>query len=149
MPSVIIVADDSATARMVTKRCLEIAGFQDAEFLNARDGREALQLLKERFGSGDSGRNTCDVAKKEVELLVTDLNMPNMDGASLLRHIKASPRLSDIPVLVISSLGNSAKKEELLKLGAFAVLSKPVSPASIMQALQNLVNTAGAEVENG
>ncbi len=149
MPSVIIVADDSATARMVTKRCLEIAGYQDAEFLNARDGREALQLLKERFRNDRAGEPESGVSAKEVELLVTDLNMPNMDGISLLKHIKASPRLSNIPVLVISSMGNSAKEEELLKLGAFAVLSKPVSPASIMQALQNLENAAVAEVEHG
>lgn len=148
MPSVIIVADDSATARMVTKRCLEIAGYQDAEFLNARDGREALQMLKERFSGDATGGKTGGASSNDVELLVTDLNMPNMDGTSLLKHIKASPRLSRIPVLVISSMGNSAKEEELLKLGAFAVLSKPVSPASILQALQSLENAAVAEVEH-
>jgi two-component system chemotaxis response regulator CheY len=149
MPSVIIVADDSATARMVTKRCLEIAGYQDAEFLNARDGREALQLLRERFSGDCTGAKESEASSQNVELLVTDLNMPNMDGTSLLKHIKASPRFSNIPVLVISSMGNSAKEEELLKLGAFAVLSKPVSPASLMQALQNLENTAAGEVEHG
>lgn len=119
MYHIIIVADDSATARMFTKRCLEIAGYEDAEFLEASNGKEALQLVKERA----------------ADLLVTDLNMPEMDGVSLLKRIKSSPKLVDLPVIVISSLSNPAKEAELLELGAFAVLSKPITPANIKNAL--------------
>lgn len=118
----IIVADDSVTARMIIKRCLEIAGLSEATFLDARDGTEALKLAK----------------NNQVDLLVTDLNMPKMDGLSLLKHIKASPRLSELPVLVISSVSNPAKVEELLGLGASAILGKPVSPAEVAEALENL-----------
>ncbi len=118
----IIVADDSVTARMIIKRCLEIAGLSEATFLDARDGTEALELAK----------------NNQVDLLVTDLNMPKMDGLSLLKHIKASPRLSHLPVLVISSVSNPAKAVELLGLGASAILGKPVSPAEVAEALENL-----------
>ena len=111
----IVIADDSATARMVTKRCLEIAGYHEATFLEAATGAEALEIAK----------------NNQVDLLVTDLNMPEMDGLSLLKRIKASPKLADLPVLVISSLGNPAKEIELKQRGAFAVLSKPISPASL------------------
>ena len=124
MIQTIIIADDSTTARMVTKRCLEIAGFADAKFLDACNGFEALDLAK----------------KNEVDLLITDLNMPKMDGQSLLRRIKTNPRTTDLPVLVISSLSNPAKNEELIDMGAFAVLSKPISPANIAKAMQNLTN---------
>jgi len=120
----IIVADDSVTARMIIKRCLEIAGLCDAKFLDARDGTEALELAK----------------NNKVDLLVTDLNMPKMDGRSLLKHIKASPRLFDLPVLVVSSLTNQAKIDELKGLGAAAVLGKPISPVEISEALKSITN---------
>lgn len=124
MAQTIIVADDSATARMIIKRCLEIAGFGEAQILEARDGTEALELVK----------------KNAVDLLVTDLNMPKMDGRSLLKHIKSSPRLSDLPVLVITSAKNPAKEQELLNMGAFAILGKPVSPANVAEALEEFKN---------
>ena len=120
----VIVADDSATARMIIKRCLQIAGCADSNFLEAGDGAEALEIAK----------------SNEVNLVVTDLNMPNMDGTTLLRRIKASPKLHYLPVLVVSSGNNAAKESELLKAGAFAVINKPISPATVAQTLQNLNN---------
>lgn len=116
----IIIADDSATARMVTKRCLEIAGYQEATFLEAETGKQALDLARDRH----------------ADLLITDINMPEMDGTALLMRVKSSPKLVDLPVLVISSLSNPAKENELIELGAFAVLSKPISPASLAAVFQ-------------
>lgn len=121
----ILVADDSVTARMIIKRCLEIAGLSEAQFLEARDGTEALELAR----------------NNSVDLLITDLNMPKMDGVSLLKHVKTSPRLSQLPVIVISSLTNPAKREELLNLGASAILGKPVSPMDITEALEKISKT--------
>lgn len=120
----IVVADDSTTARMFVIRCLEIVGLRGAEFLGAADGREALEILK----------------TNGAELLVTDLNMPEMDGATLLKKVKASPRLHDIPVIVVSSGTNPAKNEELRKLGALAVLEKPISPAALLNVLAFLIH---------
>lgn len=118
----IIIADDSSTARMIIKRCLEIAGFFDVEVREANDGQEALSLAKEN----------------QADLLITDLNMPNMDGRTLLKRVKASPRLTAIQVLVISSASNEAAEKELVELGALAVISKPITPSSVSQALQNI-----------
>ncbi|MDP3478725.1 MAG: response regulator [Desulfoprunum sp.] len=120
----IVVADDSTTARMFVIRCLEIIGLNGAEFLPAANGREALELLK----------------KNGADLLVTDLNMPEMDGATLLKKVKASPGLHEIPVVVVSSGSNPAKNEELKKLGALAVLEKPVSPAALLDVLGALIH---------
>jgi two-component system chemotaxis response regulator CheY len=119
----IVIADDSATARMFIRRCLEIIGLGEADLLEAENGREALSLVKEH----------------PTDLLVTDLNMPVMDGATLLKWVKGSPRLIDLPVLVITSAGNPAKEAELCSLGAFGVLNKPVSPAALMEALKPLM----------
>ncbi|MFA5701881.1 MAG: response regulator [Desulfuromonas sp.] len=119
----IIIADDSGTARMMIRRCLEIVGFNETEFEEAKNGREALALMK----------------KNPPDLLVSDLNMPSMDGETLLQWVKASPKLVNIPVLIISSVTNSAKTAELKKKGAFAVIGKPISPALLNEALAPLL----------
>ncbi len=122
----ILVADDSSTARMFVIRCLQIVGCQDAEFVQATNGREAYEALKEMA----------------ADLIVTDLNMPEMDGATLLKKVKASPRFNDIPVIVITSAHNPAKSEELQKLGAMAVLEKPVSPPALLAVINTFIQPA-------
>ena len=123
----IVVADDSQTARMFIRRCLEIIGFQDAEIVEAVNGKEALILVKE----------------KPTDLLVTDLNMPVMDGETLVKWVKANPKLSELPILVITSAGNPAKEAELVELGVFGVLSKPVSPQNLLEMLTPLMSQPG------
>lgn len=125
----ILIADDSATARMVIKRCLQIAGFAESEFLEAGNGQEVLDLLD----------------GKPVDLLVTDLTMPVMDGTELLTRLSADGNLADMPVLVISSAKNEAKERELVELGAFAVLPKPVSPAMLARTLAPFLPQKGGD----
>lgn len=119
----IVIADDSATARMVIRRCLEIIGLGDAVMVEVPNGREALARLKE----------------EPADLLVTDLNMPIMDGETLLKWVKGSPKLTTVPVVVITSAGNPAKSALLTELGAFAVLDKPISPATLLKQLGSLI----------
>jgi two-component system chemotaxis response regulator CheY len=119
----IVIADDSATARMVIRRCLEIIGLGDAGMVEVPNGREALARLKE----------------EPTDLLVTDLNMPIMDGETLLKWVKGSPKLTHVPVVVITSAGNPAKEALLTELGAFAVLDKPISPATLLKKLEPLM----------
>ena len=120
----IIIADDSTTARMFIKRCLHIIGLGEVEMIEAEDGKEALAAAKEQ----------------EVDLLLTDLNMPVMDGETLIKWVKASPKLGDLPVIVITSAGNPAKEAQLLELGAHRVLNKPVSPPMMMDALAEFMD---------
>lgn len=125
----IAVVDDSATARMFIKRCLEIAGFERAEIIEAENGRDALEKIRQQ----------------PVDLLLTDLTMPVMDGTTLLKWIKANPKLAEIPVLIISSAGNPAKEQELKELGAMGILDKPVSPVKLNHFLQDLLSSEGGE----
>lgn len=118
----IVIADDSALARMFIRRCLEIAGLSDANFYEASDGSEALAKMKE-------------VA---ADLLVTDLTMPNMNGIELMRRISISPRLSGTPVLVVTSAGNEEQRRELMELGATRILSKPISPPILVDAIEQI-----------
>ncbi|MFO7767047.1 MAG: response regulator [Pelovirga sp.] len=120
----IIVADDSATARMFIKRCLQIIGLGDTDIVEAEDGKQAL-----------------DAAKAEAtDLLLTDLNMPVMDGETLVKWVKASPKLAEMPIIVITSAGNPAKEAQLLELGAYRVINKPVSPPVMMDALADFLD---------
>ena len=115
----IVIADDSALARMFIRRCLEIAGLGDSEFFEAGDGAEALQRLKEI----------------RADMLVTDLTMPNMNGIELLKRISANPRLSGMPILVVTSAGNEEQRNQLMELGATRILSKPISPPVLVEAI--------------
>lgn len=118
----VVIADDSSTARMIIRRCLEIAGCVDTDFKEVADGEQAMKLMHEH----------------DVDLLITDLNMPKIDGRTLLKHTKATPELTEIPVVVISSASNQAIENQLMAEGVLAVVQKPVSPASVADALQKV-----------
>ncbi|MBN2711840.1 MAG: response regulator [Planctomycetes bacterium] len=119
----IMIVDDSATARMFTRRCLEITGCNESEFVEAVNGRDALEKLRE----------------SAVDLVVSDVTMPEMDGRELVMRIVASPKLNSIPVVVITSAGNPALEEELKSMGVLAVIAKPISPPLLEEALKSLL----------
>lgn len=116
----VIIADDSDTARMFVRRCFEVAGLADATILEAANGQEVLDYLDE----------------SEVQLVITDLNMPVVDGRTLLRTLRKRPE--DIPVIVVSSATNAALVLELSELGAVAVVKKPPTPALAVEALKRV-----------
>ena len=76
------------------------------------------------------------VAEAPPDLVVTDLNMPVLDGRELIRRVAASPKLSGMPVMVVTSSGNQARKDELLSMGAVVVLRKPINPMAIGEGLE-------------
>jgi two-component system chemotaxis response regulator CheY len=125
MSTKIVIADDSRTARFLIRQYLEMAGFYQADFIEVESGREALDHLKEN----------------PVDLVITDYKMPEMDGLDLLRRVKASPKLHDLPVLVITSFANQAKIDELLENGAFAVLQKPLSLAKLHETVKSFLTS--------
>ena len=111
MCSNVLIVDDSAFARSFIIRALDICGLENAEYKEAENGEEALKIL-------ESGN---------IDLIFTDLNMPDMTGEGLLKKIKSDPSYIDLPVVVITSLKNAAKEKKLLLNGAIAVLGKPIS----------------------
>lgn len=118
----ILVVDDSAVARKIVIRCLKIVGYSESGFPEAGHGQEALDILRDQ----------------EVDLVVTDLNMPIMDGVTLVRKIKANPHLQHIPVIVVSSLLNEAAKADLRQRGVDLLLEKPLSPPRLGAALRQI-----------
>ena len=104
----ILIVDDSATSRMITKRCLEIAGMREVEFSEAEDGLKALAFLKEH----------------DVDLVLSDLKMPKMDGTTLIRKLKLSEFGRRLPIIVISSMGNDMTEHQLEKEGVSGIIKK-------------------------
>ncbi len=118
----ILIADDSATARMIVKRCLQIIGFQEANFIEFDNGKSVVDYLQEN----------------SVQLVVSDLNMPTMDGLEMLKNLKEK-NSGQTPIVFVTSARNQENKKELLDNGAYAVIKKPVAPAELRQELQDLI----------
>ena len=110
---------------MFTGRCLEISFPETIEILEAADGKEGLDLLKENV--------------ETIDLVVTDLNMPVMDGREFVRRISASPKLHGIPVIVVTSSANPEINKELTDLGTTSIVEKPLNPAKMSEAI-NLID---------
>jgi two-component system chemotaxis response regulator CheY len=120
----ILIVDDTTTARIFAQKCLANIGFHDAEFMQAGHGIEALAKIR-----------ACP-----PDLILSDLMMPEMDGETFLKILKAEPDLQDIPVLIVSSAGNPAHRETLLAMGALDVLPKPFSTTEIYEVLKGFLN---------
>lgn len=121
----VLVVDDSEVTRAILSRTLRGAGF---EVLEARDGAEgAMAALRE-----------------QPAVVVTDLEMPTMDGFPLLRLLKADPASSHIPVLILTSHGEAASRYWSLRTGADAYLTKDFHPGDLVKLVAGLVETAAA-----
>jgi len=116
----ILITDDSATSRMIIKRCIEMAGFFDIDYLEAEDGLQGLTILD----------------TEKVDLIITDLKMPKMDGKTFIRKLKSNDNTKDIPVVVISSLDNLVLEERLKREGVLSVIGKPLSPAKVLDFME-------------
>ncbi|WP_319477332.1 response regulator [Marispirochaeta aestuarii] len=116
----ILIVDDSATSRMIIRRCFQIAGYGEIQYLEAEDGLAALSLLQ----------------KERVDLIVSDIKMPKMDGTTLVRKLRLNRDIGDIPVVIISSVGNEALEEQLRESAVKAIIKKPVSPAKILSFME-------------
>lgn len=116
----ILITDDSATSRMIVKRCIEMAGFFDIDYLEAEDGLHGLTILD----------------TEKVDLIITDLKMPKMDGKTFIRKLKSSEDKKDIPIVVVSSLDNSILEERLKREGVLFVISKPLNPAKVLEFME-------------
>jgi CheY-like chemotaxis protein len=123
MPAVLIVEDSENSAAM-----LEIAflGIPGVSVLMAPSAVEALRIL-----DGGSG---------PVRVMVTDLNMPRMDGYELIRRVRADQKLSGMPIIVVSADTDPATPERIAALGVEAFFPKPFSPALVRRKLEQLLN---------
>lgn len=122
-----LVVDDSPTIRNLVSFCMEQQGF---EVVTAVDGLHALDELK--------------VARFDV--IITDINMPNMNGIELVKALRANEDTKAVPVLVLTILNTRDKKDEAKAAGANAWLEKPFEPEVLAKAV-DLVISAGTKAK--
>jgi two-component system chemotaxis response regulator CheY len=122
MPVDVLIVDDSAAIRKILQRMLKQAGLDIGKVLEAGDGIEALEKL-----SGQS-----------VGLILSDINMPNMDGIQMLSILKSSPEFKHIPVIMITTEGGEGKVMEAVQLGASGYVRKPFTSDQIKEKLLGL-----------
>lgn len=120
MSKTVLVVDDSSSLRGLVKLALTRAGYAVIE---GADGREGLAQL--------------DRAAK-VHLIVSDVNMPNMDGITFVQQIKQHPKHKFIPVIMLTTEDEGAKMQQAKAAGARAWLIKPFNPPELLDAVSRL-----------
>lgn len=126
MESDILVVDDSAAIRKILQRVLRQTGMSIGAIHEAGDGQEALDFLKTH----------------RVCMILTDINMPKMDGLQLLAALKSAPEWSDIPVVMITTEGGESKVGEAVRLGAAGYVRKPFTADQIKEKLAGVLEPA-------
>jgi two-component system chemotaxis response regulator CheY len=116
----ILVVDDSMSIRQVQRMILSGAGY---EVIEACDGNDALARLKEA----------------PVNLIFSDVNMPNMDGMTLIRSVRANPSLRLTPIVLVTTESAEDKRKEAKQLGATGWVVKPFTPDQLLTVVTRLL----------
>ena len=119
MPLNVLIVDDSAAIRKILERVLRHTDFQLGDVIEAGDGKEALDKLNGR----------------DVGLILSDINMPNMDGLELLQRVKANDAWRTLPVIMVTTEGSQDKVMQAIQLGATGYIRKPFTADQIKEKL--------------
>ena len=122
----ILIVDDSLPMRSVLKKTITASGFGKADFFEAENGKKALEIME----------------KEWLDIVVTDFNMPEMNGIELLREMKNNKQIEPVPVLVVTTEGSKLKIEEFSELGASGYIKKPFTPEEIKEKLTQILGEA-------
>jgi len=116
----VLIVDDSPAMRAFVRRVMEISGFELAACLEASNGIQALEVLQNEW----------------VDAILSDINMPEMDGEELLQRLEADESLRRIPVVIISTDGTKTRVERMMQLGARGYVMKPFRPEELREELE-------------
>lgn len=123
----ILVVDDSKIIRGVISKTLHLSNIEIGTIYEAGNGKEALEILKNNW----------------VDLILTDINMPEMNGVELIDEISKDEVLRTIPIAIISTEGSQLRVEELKSKGVKAYLRKPFTPESLKNMIVDLLKLEG------
>jgi len=121
MSKTVLLIDDSEVFRKIVRVYLKNANF---EILESGDGQQGLDLL-------ESGQ--------KVNLIVCDVNMPNMDGLTFIKKIKEHPKLKFTPIIMLTTESEEDKKRQGMEAGVKAWLVKPFSPEELLKAINKIL----------
>jgi two-component system chemotaxis response regulator CheY len=120
----ILLVDDSSTMRRIQKNTLKQIGYEDV--IEAEDGAMAVQTLKSTAG---------------IQLVLMDWNMPNMDGITALRTIKADDSIKAVPVIMVTSESEKSRIIEAIQSGAANYVVKPFQPDTLQEKIKQVTGT--------
>jgi two-component system chemotaxis response regulator CheY len=120
MAKTILIVDDSASLRQVVALSLRSAGY---DVLEGCDGQDALKKL----------------TGQKVHLMISDVNMPNMDGISFVKAVKQIPVYKFTPIVMLTTESQEARKKQGQEAGAKAWMTKPFKPEQLVSVVQKLV----------
>lgn len=114
----LLVVDDSSTMRRIIKNTLQRLGFDDV--LEAEHGVEAWQIMERT---------------PDINVLITDWNMPEMNGLELVKKVRADERFKDLPIIMVTTEGGKAEVITALKAGVNNYIVKPFTPQVLKEKL--------------
>src|SRR5262245_45647980 len=127
----ILIVDDSATIRKMVRTSLQTLA--DASFTEAATGLEAIEQL----------------ALGPVELIVLDLNMPDMHGVDVMKFVRGHKAYKDVPIIVLTTRGDDTSRETAAAAGATTYLTKPFVPQQLATTARTLLEHNGHGVRGG
>jgi len=125
MGNKVLILDDSRTIRSSVKYTLEK---EDYQVLVAKDGREGLEVLE-----NNQSRSA------RPDMIITDINMPRMDGIEFIEEVKAKSKFKFIPILVLTTESQAKMKKKGQQAGAAGWLVKPFEPEQLIQVAQKFI----------
>ena len=123
----ILIVDDSPTIRRMVRASLDT--LPDATFNEATSGLEAIETL----------------AVSSVQMVILDLNMPDMHGLDVLRFVRSHEHYKDVPVMILTTRGDQTSRNDALRAGASAYMTKPFSPATLSSSVRDLLSRGNAK----
>ena len=123
MEKTILTVDDSSTVRLVLSATLKEAGYKVIE---AKDGQDAIEKLE----------------KGKVNMLITDLNMPKVDGIDLIRHVRRNPACRFMPIIMLTTEADDTKRQEGKAAGASGWIVKPFKPEQLIGVVKKVLGVA-------
>ncbi|RLB96511.1 MAG: response regulator [Deltaproteobacteria bacterium] len=131
----VLIVDDSSSMRNIIKKIIQMSGFDVGHFLEASNGREALTILDNTW----------------IDVIISDIHMPEMDGVAFLQAMQKKPTLSDTPVVIVTTEGRQDRIKGLLALGARACIRKPFKPEKLRDTLIDVlgIDRSGMEGAGG
>jgi two-component system chemotaxis response regulator CheY len=128
MAFTVLIVDDSPAMRSFVKRVLELSGFDMSICHEAGNGEEALDVLSNEW----------------VDIVLTDINMPVMNGHELVARMAANEAFHSIPVIVVSTDRTDDRVREMIALGAKGYVKKPFQPEELREELEKVLENAYA-----
>ncbi len=124
----VLIVDDSPVMRSFIKRVLTVSGLETGPLLEASNGKQALDVLRHQ----------------SVDLVLSDINMPEMNGEELLRTLQADEALRKTPVVVVSTDARLDRVDQMMSLGAAGYITKPFTPEGLRSELERVLGATRA-----